>query len=500
MSVAAVSPSDVWAVGQALRGTGYTPIFEHWDGTAWSYVPPAPPLLRGSPSLVAVAAAPAGDVWAVGSFMPPLAAAGRPLIERWDGTAWTLSPSPRIDGGYLTGVTIVAADDVWAVGGHFDGTTTESLIEHWNGSRWRVVESPPAQGLLGAVDAAGAFDAWAVGPDAVEHWDGKTWTAVDATGPTVSLRDVSITSRRKILAAGYRIVNGKFRPLIERWSGTAMLPVGSVVHRDKQSDGLQGIDATSGSNIWVVGDYFKSDGLVTSLIEQWDGSNWDTVSSPKLHQAGNDGGLGEANSLVDVSVLPSGEAWAVGTYIRAGRHQTLIGQLCPVKVQDTGFAPAQATVEPGETAVWFFGPGNAALHSVVDGSGLGLFDSGPKQPGASFTYRYISAGFYPVLDGVTSSTAGIDVPVKVGPVTGVATTGFDIVWASEPAPAGFVYDVQIERPGSTTFVDWKAGVTEERALFTPDEGIGVYAFQGRIRSLAGGTASGWSPPTSITVG
>jgi hypothetical protein len=68
-----------------------------------------------------------------------------------------------------------------------------------------------------------------------------------------------------------------------------------------------------------------------------------------------------------------------------------------------------------------------------------------------------------------------------------------------PAPAGFLYDVQIKRPGATAFVDWMPSQTSTGATFTPDAGTGTYQFKARLRKLSNGKASKYSPSASISV-
>jgi len=67
------------------------------------------------------------------------------------------------------------------------GEVTFTLIEHWNGSRWSIVPSPSPGGdsLLKGVAAVSANDAWAVGSSAsvaggfVLRWNGKNWVEVN---------------------------------------------------------------------------------------------------------------------------------------------------------------------------------------------------------------------------------------------------------------------------------------------------------------------------------
>ena len=248
--VAAAATDDVWAVGGSDEsGSSYQTLVEHWDGSTWSIVPAAS--VPGV--LYAVTVLGPDDVWAVGGEGYP----GRGLIEHWDGSTWratylrfaallrgvtavgpraiwavgqrygrknpfgdttlTLrfngnvwqqvqSPNPLsgndTDQNWLTAVSAVAADDIWAVGryGNHDlGVLDQTLIEHWNGSRWSVVPSPSPGGPsadndLWGVVAVGPNDVWAVGgvgafldpqfssPLAL-HWDGSQWAESHVSAP-----------------------------------------------------------------------------------------------------------------------------------------------------------------------------------------------------------------------------------------------------------------------------------------------------------------------------
>jgi hypothetical protein len=228
--VAAVSASDVWAVG----GTnGDNSVIMHWNGVTWALVPSPRPAGTGaepviSATLYSVAASSANDVWAVGETVTQAAGAGtRPLIEHWNGTAWTLVPSPAIrGGGTLQGVSAAAPGSAWAVGGRGGGG---GLIEHWNGRSWTVVPTPDltGPGELHAVAALSASSAWAVGgfvclgqgPITVtERWNGQSWARVPS--PALgALTGVAATSPDSAWAVGSW--SGGPAAVIEHWDGTA---------------------------------------------------------------------------------------------------------------------------------------------------------------------------------------------------------------------------------------------------------------------------------------
>ncbi len=99
-------------------------------------------------------------------------------------------------------------------------------------------------------------------------------------------------------------------------------------------------------------------------------------------------------------------------------------------------------------------------HSVTDASGLGLFDSGLRDPGNSFTHAYDAAGAYAVTDAASGTTSVADVPIAVAPRTGASGTTFTVTWSVSPPPAGDLFDVQIKAPGAASFAAWATGVSE----------------------------------------
>src|SRR5207247_1590881 len=165
--VAVVAANDVWAVGSYYEAGGprYA-LIEHWDGSSWSVVP-TPTIGTGS-ELYAVAAVSANNVWDVGVYYST-GAPGRTLVEHWYGSSWSVvpSPSPGTDNSVLRGIAVVSANDIWAVGYSLSNTRPHlTLIEYWDGARWFVVPSPnPGTDNrdLNGVAAVSTNDVWAVG-------------------------------------------------------------------------------------------------------------------------------------------------------------------------------------------------------------------------------------------------------------------------------------------------------------------------------------------------
>ena len=271
LAAAATSTANAWAVGYYRTDTGYRTLTEHWNGTIWTQEPSLSPS-RSASMLRGVAATSAASAWAVGSYYN--GTADQTLIERWNGTTWQRVPSPNPGGpansNYLTAVAATSAASAWAVGTYSNGTVYQTLIEHWDGTRWATVPSPspgPASNELAAVAATSTSNAWAVGvyfngiayQTLIERWNGTMWKRMPGPNPSPSsneLTGVAAISATNAWAVG-RYINGSvYRTLIAYWNGTTWTrqpspdPAGPA-----RSDALDGVAATSATNIWAVGFY-----------------------------------------------------------------------------------------------------------------------------------------------------------------------------------------------------------------------------------------------------
>jgi hypothetical protein len=173
--VSGTSSSDVWAVGSAGRSTSDQVQILHWNGQVWSAVPAPFPGLE--PFLTSVVALAPNNAWAVGEATLPVNSSestGQTLIERWDGSSWSVVPSPNAGGGSpsaaneLLGVAAVSANNIWAVGEFLDPNLNnyQTLTEHWDGTSWSVIPSPNAttgHNYLTGVTALSTGDVVAVG-------------------------------------------------------------------------------------------------------------------------------------------------------------------------------------------------------------------------------------------------------------------------------------------------------------------------------------------------
>lgn len=528
--VAAESSTDAWSAGYAAGSDGVTrSLLQHWDGSAWSTVqganaggPSARNLLRGA------AAAGPGEAWAVGTFNDP-GAPSQTLAEHLDGAVWNVVPTPNKQAGssdtpnYLEAVAANGGSDVWAVGYFEAGTSVmRTLIMHWDGQRWSLVGSPNVgtgslnlDNYLTSVTIVSPADVWAAGyyvnregvdRTLIMHWDGTSWSReqnVPSVGSlTNQLQAVVGAGPDDVWAVGSYLdvnadTNGLSQTLVLHWDGSAWSVLDSPNAVPPSNSGvnaganyLTGVAAPDPADVYAVGYSLNETAVPQTLVLHWDGSGWSVLPSP------NEGT--SYNYLLGVASAPDGSVIASGGRLDGTDFRPLSALICPITVQDSGFAPATATVAFGSQVWWSVPSGDRRSHEIADGSGMGLFDSGLRTPGSSFGYAFPAAGAYSILDVPTGNTGTVKVPMAVSPSSGSLSTVFTISWAATPAPSGYLFKAQVKRPGSSTYSTWTT-TADPSATFRADAGTGTYSFRTKVTESGSGLSSGWSPPKAIKV-
>jgi hypothetical protein len=199
--VTAPASNNAWAVGFA--GGSSNALVEHWDGTSWSIV--SSPAFAGV-FATAISADSATDVWAVN---------GASSLH-WNGQTWSQVPTAPLRFGGVVAVTALSPTNVWAAGtgpgvptGGFSAHPTE-VIEHWNGTGWSVVPSPnpnpQGNNSASGIAAVNASDIWEVGSTITgpftEHWNGTSWSIVATPSAVASLIGLAAHSDGTVVAVG----------------------------------------------------------------------------------------------------------------------------------------------------------------------------------------------------------------------------------------------------------------------------------------------------------
>jgi hypothetical protein len=256
-----------------------------------------------------VSCASAANCTAVGDYYRTAAGPQPTLIERWNGTAWRVEPSPSIGpGSTLDSVSCPSATSCTAVG---------SLILGWNGLTWTVElrSSPFVSVSCAAPSSCMAVGVTAGGTPESGYFDGTTWTLQPMPLPphpaqTITLAGVSCAGPGFCMAVGdYSYGVGAMpspaardQTLAERWNGSSWTVTGTV---DVASwNQLSAVSCTSPRACTAVG---SSGSGQFALAERWDGSRWTTQQVPDVNSVGY-------TQLTAVSCSSPSACMALGTY------------------------------------------------------------------------------------------------------------------------------------------------------------------------------------------
>jgi hypothetical protein len=288
--VVCTSAKSCLAVGDYFTSSRATlPTAESWNGTKWSVVKVPVPSGATGAYLASVSCASAKNCQAVGASGASGELDQNTLAESWNGTKWSIVPSPSPVPGKpnaLSGVACPATTECWAVGLYFPVSEGAGLTEKWNGSKWSAVTTPASKG--GQLIGDGCFSTadclsvgigdnlFAIG----QHWTGSKWvtaTPVKPSGAASSqLNAVSCPGSSTCQSVG---TNSDTTTLAEGWNGTKWAIESTTSISGASFADLAGIACTAASNCWAVGVSETSTGAATPLIEHWNGKTWSGAGS-----------------------------------------------------------------------------------------------------------------------------------------------------------------------------------------------------------------------------
>src|SRR5258708_23763991 len=335
--VAAITPSDIWAVGNAGNpiasrvGNSDVNLAEHWDGSGWNSVAVPQPGADGN-GRNGVAASGTNNVWAVGSFNNGGFINGQ--AYQWSGSSWSAAAQPSISTpNVLNGVTFAAANDVWAVGqvigsNGAGASVSRTLIERYLNGSWTIVYSPNVglgDNALFGVAASSTSDVWAVGfsratvsgprQSLIEHWDGVSWSvSLSANFPNDTLISVATSGGSDARAVGYGLgSNGGPVGIALIWNGSwTQQPISEPsVYNELITDVVY-----SAPDYWAVGldnGNGFSPGPDEPFVLRSNGTSGWLTSGQNGFPAPAVSGTSH-NAFFAVGVPAAGDVWAVGSY------------------------------------------------------------------------------------------------------------------------------------------------------------------------------------------
>jgi hypothetical protein len=265
----------------------------------------------------------------------------RTLIQRWNGSSWSIMSSPNSASGdnTLAKVSCVSASFCVAVGraGVYQ-QKGQGLIEEWNGIAWSIVRPPDISGsggsLLTDVSCFSISLCLAVGQytstegkgntfGLVEQWTGSSWHVVPSPHTGV-LKAVNCVSSSLCFALGLdSFVQGQHlvsEVIVETWNGSSW-----AVDAFPNLGELDGMDCAVPSLCFAVGFGGAGDGSISQpLIERWNGLSWATIASPLSCPIDSKYGRPVSNQLSRVSCANASLCFAAGNrYSGQGADQLI---------------------------------------------------------------------------------------------------------------------------------------------------------------------------------
>jgi hypothetical protein len=304
IGVSCTRPANCMAVG----GTGIdnSPrkalLAEHWNGNGWDITPvPNPPgITPAGGNLESVSCSGPSDCMAVGLYVNR-AGQPSPLSERWNGTNWSVVPIPHLpqaQATFLNSISCTSGFACTAVAGVVSASgRLVTMAERWNGTHWSIQPTPNPAGRFGAVllgvDCSGPSACTAVGaavdsagdpvgPTLAERWNGATWSIQPTPNPSSpgggTLNWVACPSQTDCTAVGASVdtSGNALATLAERWNGTRWSIQPTPNPAGVQGPRLEGVACTSPSACTAVGGSFAN----ASLAERWNGTKWVIQASP----------------------------------------------------------------------------------------------------------------------------------------------------------------------------------------------------------------------------
>ncbi len=309
----------VWYGGTADRASS-TPVIviAGQDTTANAAMPGPPPAVgtwtvdnsanngTGDNSLRGMSCASTSSCMAVGSYVDPADGMEKSLAQSWNGTAWTVTPTPLAgtEDDFFRAVSCATTTSCMAVGSSFHGGVQQTLAERWNGSTWTETPMIDVNGqdhFMSGVSCPSPTWCVAVGvnrddsdpdvvyPSLVEQWDGASWRVVDSPNPgSVSeLTSVSCPSTTFCVAAGsLQGGDGSNGATVLRWDGTSWTAMDGPAPTNTTL-AISGVSCVSTTSCKAVGLFgVNGTGIYATLVESWDGVAWtieQTLALPGLY-------------------------------------------------------------------------------------------------------------------------------------------------------------------------------------------------------------------------
>jgi hypothetical protein len=294
----------VAAVGLAALGGLALPGTARASSTAWSQVYQS----GFSGGFNQIAAISPSNIWAVGTADN---AAGKPtnqpFIRHFNGSSWQAVTIPNSTGSGADWVTASAGNDVW-VGGLKNSSVATTVAYHWNGAHWGRVPMP-AMTAIGDVVALAPNNVWATGdsgtlPYDVFHWNGTKWQGYLLNNINFVAQGLSASAASNVWVSGFSYSGSKQVAAAYQWNGSAWHAV-SMPHPVLDTGAT--VTAVSPANVWIG--YTRGEASPDTYALHWDGRAWHSVTGSYYADSGDIVADGKGGYWFGAQVILTGSTW-----------------------------------------------------------------------------------------------------------------------------------------------------------------------------------------------
>jgi plastocyanin len=163
-----------------------------------------------------------------------------------------------------------------------------------------------------------------------------------------------------------------------------------------------------------------------------------------------------------------------------------------VSITSFSFSPGKVKVTLGIQVRW--SNDDAVAHTST--SNGGFWNTGRFSPGSTRTVRMTSAGTFKYHCKIHPEMHG---SVRVKMAVSHVGSGASLRWATAANLTHRTFDVQVKKPGSSTWTTLRTNTTTATLSYHPSR-AGSYALRARTDNTNTQTSSGWSPAVTITLG
>jgi hypothetical protein len=303
LRVSCASEKACTSVGYYVNGSGVqVTLAEHWNGKEWSLQSTPNPAGAQESYLSVVSCWSAKGCMATGYYKDETGHE-RTLAEQWNGTEWSISPTPDPAGSVLStlhmGVSCTSSKACTAVGYYEDGAADiGTLAERWNGTEWSIQTTPNPLGVTEAtlqgvscttakvcvapgyyLNSMGTFVAFA------EQWNGKEWSLESMPSPAgatfTAPNGIDCASTTVCTSVGfYRNGSGTFVNLAEQWSASEWAVQSIPNPAGAQWGRLNGVSCPTTTSCTAAGTFENGSGVYGPVAESWNGTEWSIQPTP----------------------------------------------------------------------------------------------------------------------------------------------------------------------------------------------------------------------------